>query len=79
MMDFLNNKYVRFAIAAVLYLLWVIWVGSWWWLIGLIVVFDIYVTKRVNWSFWKRRDGNNSTLIEWLDGIPIYPALNSAY
>ena len=69
MVDFLKNRYFRFALAAVIYTLWVIWVGSYWLLIGLAVIFDIYVTKKVNWSFWKKRNGPNSSFIEWLDAL----------
>ncbi len=69
MFDFFNNKYVRAALVAVIYLLWVIWLGSYWMIIGLVVIFDIYITKKVNWSFWKKRKGNNSTFIEWLDAL----------
>jgi len=65
----LDNKFIRFGIAAVLYLLWVIWVGNFWLLIGLAIVFDIYVTKKVNWAFWKKRNGRNSTVVEWLDAL----------
>jgi signal peptidase I len=64
-----REKYIRFAIAAVLYLLIVLWIGRWWLLLGLAIIFDVYVTEKVNWTFWKRRDGNNSTIIEWLDAI----------
>ena len=45
------------------------WVGSFWLFIGLAVVFDIYVSKIVNWSFWKKREGPNNTFIEWLDAL----------
>jgi signal peptidase I len=69
MNNILSNKYFRFAIAAIIYLLVVIWIGNYWLLIGLAVVLDIYVTEKVNWSFWKRRDGKNSTIIEWLDAL----------
>ena len=69
MNDFFKTKYFRFAIAAILYILVVIWIGSFWLILGLAVVFDIYVTEKVNWSFWKRRDGNNSSFIEWLDAL----------
>lgn len=68
-MNILSNKYFKFAIAAVIYLLWVIWVGNFWLLIGLGVVFDIYVTEKVNWSFWKKREGKNHVIIEWLDAL----------
>ena len=65
----LGNKYVRFGIAGVLYLLWVLWIGNFWLLAGLAIVYDIYVTRMVNWSFWKKRSGKNSTVIEWLDAL----------
>ena len=31
---------------AILYVLWVIWLGNYWWLLGLIVIFDLYITKK---------------------------------
>ncbi len=69
LLDFLKEKYFRFGLAAVIYLLWVIWLGNYWWLFGLIVIFDIYITKKVNWSFWKSRKKKNSALIEWIDAL----------
>ncbi len=65
----LSNKYLRFGFTATLYILWVIWLGNYWWLFGLIVIFDIYITKKVNWSFWKSRKKKNSVWIEWLDAL----------
>lgn len=64
-----GNKFVKFGIAAVLFILWVIWVGNFWLLLGLPVIFDIYVSKKVNWSFWKKRTGKNSAVVEWLDAL----------
>ena len=69
MNDILSNKYFRFAIAALIYLLIVIWIGNYWLIIGLAIVFDVYVSEKVNWAFWKKRNGKNSTLIEWLDAL----------
>jgi signal peptidase I len=68
-MSFLKNKYVKFGIVAFLYLLWVIWLGSYWMLIGIAVIFDIYVSKKVNWTPWKKRNQKNSTVIEWIDAL----------
>ena len=69
MNDILSNKYFKFAVAAIIYLLIVIWIGNYWLLIGLAIVFDVYVTEKVNWAFWKKRNGNNSTFIDWLDAL----------
>ena len=70
--EIFRNRWVRFAFWALLYVAWVIWLRGWWWLFGLIVVFDMTVTKKVNWTFWKprNRDGKKpSALAEWVDAI----------
>ena len=64
-----QSKFFKFGIVAVVYILWVIWMGNFWWLFGLPVVFDIYVSKKVNWAFWKKRTGKNHVVIEWLDAL----------
>jgi signal peptidase I len=69
MKEFLSKKYTRFGIAAVIYLLIVIWIGNYWLLLGLGIIYDLYVTEKVNWTFWKKRHGKNSTFIEWLDAL----------
>ncbi len=69
MADLLSGKYSRFAVIAVLYLLIVIWIQNYWLLIGLAVIFDVYVSEKVNWAFWKKKNGRNSALIEWLDAL----------
>jgi signal peptidase I len=48
---------------------WAYWVGNWWLLLGVLVLFDIYVTKKVNWTFWKKREGPNSKVVEWIDAL----------
>lgn len=66
----LSNKWVKFGIVAFIYLLWVIWLRNYWWLIGLIVVYDIYISKKVKWAFWKKRykEGEKrNTWLDWLD------------
>ncbi len=65
----LSNKYFKFGLVALLYLLWVWWVGNAWLLLGVPVIFDIYVTKKVNWTFWKKRNGPNSKVVEWIDAL----------
>jgi signal peptidase I len=69
MNNILSNKYFKFGVAALIYLLVVIWIGNYWFLIGLAVVYDIYISEKVNWTFWKKRDGKNSSFIEWLDAM----------
>ncbi|HKK42465.1 MAG TPA: hypothetical protein VJ963_08660, partial [Bacteroidales bacterium] len=64
-----TRKNIRFAIAAIIYILVVIWIGNYWLLLGLAVIFDMYITEKVNWTFWKKRNGKNSAFIEWVDAL----------
>jgi signal peptidase I len=66
------NRWVKFSLVAVGYLLWVIWLGSFWWLLGLLVIFDLYITKKVKWAFWKKKykEGEKRNVwLEWLDAV----------
>jgi len=69
MNNLLSNRYFMFSIVAIIYLLIIIWIGNYWLLIGLAVLFDIYVSEKVNWTFWKKRHAKNSAFIEWLDAL----------
>jgi signal peptidase I len=69
MKELFSGKYTKFAIAAILYLLVVIWIGNYWLLLGLGIIYDLYITEKVNWTFWKKRHGKNSAFIEWLDAL----------
>ena len=67
-----HNKWARFGFWAVLYILWVIWLGNYWWLFGLIPIFDGHITKKVKWMFWKKdyKEGEKrNVLLDWLDAV----------
>jgi signal peptidase I len=70
--EILTNKWFKFIVVGALYTLWVIWLGNYWWLIGLAVIFDIYVTEKVHWAFWKKKnppEGKQTKVVEWIDAI----------
>ena len=72
MNNLLNSKWFKFGFVGGIYLLWVIWLNNYWWLIGLGVIYDIYITEKVHWSFWKKKnpvDGKQTKVVEWVDAI----------
>lgn len=69
MINLLQPRYIKFAIVAIIYILVVIWIGNYWLLLGLGIIFDLYISEKVNWTFWKKRHGKNSSFIEWLDAL----------
>ena len=72
MKEIIRNKWVKFSFWALLYVLWVIWLGNYWWLLGLIIIFDLFITKKVKWLFWKKdyKEGEKHNVwLDWLDAI----------
>lgn len=65
----LKNKWFKFAFAAIIYILWVIWVQNWWWLLGLVIIYDIYISKKVKWAFWKKKYEKGEKRNVWLDWL----------
>ncbi len=64
-----RKEWIWYGIVSLIYILWVIWLRNYWFLLGLPIIFDLYITKKVNWTFWKKRDGKNSKVVEWLDAL----------
>lgn len=65
-----KKQYIKFAIAAVLYGLFILWMQNGWLALGYILLADIYLTKYIPWDAWKKT--NNPTLksiYDWIDDI----------
>ena len=67
----LNMKvqWAKFAIVIVLYLAFLFWLKSW---LGLIVVpfiFDVYITKKIRWQWWKDSEGPVRFIMSWVDAL----------
>lgn len=68
--ELLKHRYFRFGLVAILYTLWVIWLQNFWFLLGLGIIFDLYITKKVNWTFWKKRGVKKyKKSTEWVDAL----------
>ncbi len=63
-------QWIKCIIVILLYLIFLIWVKSWWGLIAVPFIFDIYITKKIPWSFWKK--STNPVVrgvMSWVDAI----------
>ena len=59
----------EFVVVLALYLLFLVWVESW---LGLIVVpfiFDVYITKKIHWQWWKDEEGPVRFIMSWVDAL----------
>ena len=67
----LNMKiqWAKFSVVLALYLLFLYWVESW---LGLLVVpfiYDVYITKKINWQWWKDAEGPVRFVMSWVDAL----------
>jgi signal peptidase I len=66
---FMKNKYLNLVFYEILTILLILWTKEWWMIIFLGIIFDYFITQKVNWTFWKKRDAPKTKLIEWVDAI----------
>ena len=65
-----TKQWLLFFIVTVLYLAFVIWDGNYWLLLGIPVIFDIYITKFISWGAWKSpKNKFLRKIAEWIDAI----------
>ncbi|MDR2472476.1 MAG: S26 family signal peptidase [Tannerella sp.] len=65
-----KNQWIKFGIWAALLILFTVWTGSGWLLLGLIWLADVYLTKFINWGAWKKSDiPQLQTILNWIDDI----------
>lgn len=67
---FLRPAYLTAAFFIVLYVLWTVWMQNFWLLPGVLIIFDLFVTKKVNWRFWKNKKLIKSKFLrEFVDAV----------
>ena len=62
-------QWAKFICVLVLYLLFLYWVGSWWGLLVVPFIYDVYITKKINWQWWKDAEGPVRWVMSWVDAL----------
>ena len=66
----MKKPIIKCTIALTLYLLFLLWVGSWWGLLVVPFIIDVYITKKIPWSWWKKsKSPVVRTIMSWVDAI----------
>lgn len=64
------KQWVKCIVWSLIYILFVVWVGTYGWLVGLPIVVDAFITKYIPWTWWKST--KNKALLAvfgWIDAI----------
>ena len=63
------KQWAKFIVVLVLYLLFLYWVKSWWGLLVVPFIFDIYITKKIKWQWWRESEGPVRFIMSWVDAL----------
>ena len=64
-----TKQWAKFIAVLVLYLLFLYWVESWWGLLVIPFIFDIYITKKIKWQWWKEAEKPVKFVMSWIDAL----------
>ena len=62
-------QWAKFAVVLTLYLLFLYWVKSWWGLLVVPFIYDVYITKKIKWQWWKDEEGPVKWVMSWVDAL----------
>ena len=65
----MKKQWAKFIVVLVLYLLFLYWVKSWWGLLVVPFIFDIYITKKIKWQWWRESEGPVRFIMSWVDAL----------
>ena len=65
----MRRQWIKFGVVTALYLLFLLWVKSWWGLVVVPFIYDVYITKKIRWQWWKDAEPPVRFVMSWVDAI----------
>ena len=64
-----KKQWLKFIVVLALYLLFLYWVKSWWGLLVVPFIYDVSITKKIKWQWWKEEEGPVKWVMSWVDAL----------
>lgn len=64
-----KKQWTKFIVVLILYLLFLFWVKSWWGLLVVPFIYDVYISKKIRWQWWKDAEGPTRFIMSWIDAL----------
>ena len=64
-----RKQWLKCLAVSALYILFLVWVGCWWGIIVLPFIYDVYITKKIRWQWWKEAEGPVRFVMSWVDAL----------
>lgn len=65
----MKKQWGKFIVVLALYLLFLLWVQSWLGLIVIPFIFDVYITKKIKWQWWRDAETPVRVVMSWVDAL----------
>ena len=62
-------QWAKFIAVTVLYLVFLFWVKSFWGLLVVPFIFDVYITKKIKWQWWRDSERPVRFIMSWIDAL----------
>ena len=62
-------QWMKFAFVLALYVAFLVWVKSWLGIIVIPFIYDIYITKKIKWQWWKDAEKPVKFVMSWVDAL----------
>lgn len=64
------KQWIKCSVWSLIYILFIVWVGNYWWLLGLPLIVDAFITHYIPWTWWKSSKNKYVlTIMGWVDAI----------
>ena len=64
------KQWIKAIVWSIIYILFIVWVGTYWWLILLPLIVDSFITKYIPWTWWKKSKNKSFVaFMGWVDAI----------
>ena len=65
----MRKQWLKFIVVLVPYLLFLFWLKSWLGLLVIPFIYDVYISRKIRWSWWKDAEGPVRFIMSWVDAL----------
>ncbi len=65
----MKKQWAKFIAVLICYLLFLFWVKSLWGLLVIPFIYDVYITKKIRWQWWKDAERPVRFVMSWVDAL----------
>lgn len=62
-------QWAKFIVVLVLYLIFLFWLKSWLGLVVIPLIYDAYISKKINWKWWEDAEQPVRFIMSWVDAL----------